>query len=269
MALVTWRRHGGPSELRMRNAPPGCFAVDGLARAARSGLLNDVVDRLAEHQVHVALFPELALDSDEHEHMCARLRAQARRFPALVVAGLTHRLSADGTSHVNEAVVLNARGEELLRHEKLEPFSTHTGELEDILPRQSTDYAFLDTPIGRLVLNICRDFRSDVPILLNRLLGTSLLLVPAYSNRLDFALDEARILGARQLAMVFATNPMVDSGLTDATAAYVPLRGKGSEHLRRQVDALHLGGDVVVQICRIRFGTGRNAMLDTTTSVVV
>jgi hypothetical protein len=187
----------------------------------------------------------------------------------LTAAGLTHRPVAAGTSHLNEAIVLNARGEELMRHEKLEPFSTRSLELEDILPRQSEGYAFLDTPIGRVVLNICRDFRSDIPILMNRVLGASLLLVPAYSKRLDFAMEEARILGARQLAMVFTLNPLCDDGLTDAAAAYVPIRGKNGESLRRQADLLPLGGDVVVQICRVGFSSGRSAVLDAGTFLVV
>lgn len=268
VALVTWRRHG-PADLKKRATPPGCFAVDGLVRPARAGLLNDLVDQLNEHRIHVALLPELALDADELARLRDRLREKARRFPVLTVAGLTHRPVESGKSHVNEAVVLNARGEELLRHEKLEPFSTHDPYLEDILPRQSATYAFLDTPIGRIVLNICRDFRSDVPMLMNRILGATLVLVPAYSKRLDFALEEARILGARQSAMVFALNPLCDSDLRDATAVYVPVRGKGGEALRCQADVLPLGGDVVVQICQIGFKAERNAFLDAGTLLVV
>ena len=271
VALVTWRRHGR-QELRYSDASPGCFAIGGLTRAGRDGLVESLVDMLSEGRVHIAVLPELALDVTELASLRTTLAARARRFPALTVAGLAHARSADGASHVNEAVVLDARGHELLRHEKLEPYSDSGEEprMEDILPRQSEEYVYMDTPVGRIVLNICKDFRSDVPILLNRVLGASLVLVPAYSRRLDFILEEARILGARQLAMVFGVNPLADDGLEHGTAGYVPLRGRAKSETHVQQEELRTSAaDVVVQVCRVSLGDERVANLDATTRLAV
>jgi predicted amidohydrolase len=265
VATVLWRRHA-PDELRLSAAAAGCFAIGGLTRPRRAGLLEEVVDRLAGERVHLALLPELALDTDELATLTLTLRARARRFPALVVAGLAHRSAEGSASHVNEAVLLDAHGEELLRHEKLEPFTDGTLGLEDILPRCSNDYPYLDTPVGRIVLNICRDLRSDVPILLNRLLGVSVVLVPAYSKRLDFAMEEARILGARQRAMVVAVNPP-SAALDDGAILYAPVRGSGGQLQLRQRDVPD--GDVVIQVVRMAFRAGHEAFLGASSPVVV
>jgi predicted amidohydrolase len=125
-------------------------------------------------------------------------------------------------------VVLDFRGQELLRHEKLEPYcDSRDGKavLEAIIPRTSDSYACLDTPIGRMAVNICRDVRSDVPMILNRLLGVSLLVVPAYSKRLDFVIEEARILGQRQLAVVAVANSRA-TALSHVAGLYAPVRSQ-------------------------------------------
>jgi hypothetical protein len=120
--------------------------------------------------------------------------------------------------------------------------------------------------VGRIVLNICRDLRSDVPILLNRLLGVSVVLVPAYSKRLDFAMEEARILGARQRAMVVAVNPP-SAALDDGAILYAPVRGSGGQLQLRQRDVPD--GDVVIQVVRMAFRAGHEAFLGASSPVVV
>ena len=42
-----------------------------------------------------------------------------------------------------------------MRHTKLEPYTNRQGEMENIVPRESDEYAFVDTPVGRLVVNVC------------------------------------------------------------------------------------------------------------------
>ena len=68
-------------------------------------------------------------------------------------------------------------------------------------------------------------------MVMNRALGVSVLLVPAYSKRLDFVLEEARVLGARQLAIVVAAT-RARQGVRDAVALYVPIRGTEGSVLR-------------------------------------
>lgn len=259
IAIVTWRRHV-QVDLRLAAAPPGCFAVLGLREPAPQGLLAAVVDALYERRAHIALLPELALDQGELDELTRALRERGRRFPALVVAGLVHRPVRSGASHVNETVVLNAQGEEVTRYEKIEPFTTAAGLMEDIVPRRSGAYPFIDSPVGRIVVNICRDVRSDVPSLLNRALGTNLLLVPTYSTRMDFVLEEARVLGQRQAAITAATNPLV-AGLRDLAAFYAPVRGDLGRLVKSDEAGPQVAQNLGILVFRARLGDNRQGVL--------
>lgn len=211
------------STIRYHDTPSGCFAIAGFGRS----LLRPNAERLLAHlqanEVDIAILPELTLDEFEFEYLRACLTKQCGRFPTLLVAGMAHRRH-QGEVFVNEAVVLDWLGREVMRHTKLEPFTMADGRMEAILPRPECNVACLDTPVGRVVVNICRDVRSDVPMILNRLLGSSLVLVPAWSKRLDFLLEEARVLGARQGAVTVGSN-LMSAESTAAGAFYAPVRG--------------------------------------------
>jgi hypothetical protein len=270
VALVTWRRHdpGAVSPVRRR---PDCFAIDSLPPAARANLAIDLVERLANAQVHLALLPELGLDETDEAQLRSALSASGRAHPVLVVAGRSHR--RDGDRYANEAVVLDAEGEIVFRHEKIEPFYNLTLGLEDILPRASDTYYFADTPVGRLVVNVCRDLGSDLPVLLNRALEATLLAVPCYSKLLDFVAAEAPLLGQRQNAITLAVNPSADSFLEDATYAYAPINGRrqpdrrfNGESRLRQAD-LPAGAALTLHLIEFTFGPENTARVVTPPSV--
>lgn len=229
IGLVSFRRHSVDDLVLVQR--PDTFAVTGLRYAPPAGLIQRIVDALTRDKAHIAIFPELALSDVEERELTSVLRTRDRRYPALTIAGLAHRRRDDDT-FTNEAVAFDRKGAEVLRHEKLEPFlySRHESGalLEDILPRESDAYSFLDTPVGRLAINVCRDVRSDLPMLLNRALGVSLLAVPAYSPQLDFAKEEARVLGARQGCSTFAVNPPGIPPGSPAGFVYVPIRSRNS-----------------------------------------
>ena len=258
VAAVAWRRHG-MGELDVRTSK-GCFTVAGLKTAVPDGLVGRTIEGLADLRVHVAVLPELALDDALFEEFCDRLRERDGRYPCLTIVGRVHRpASSDPDSpSMNEAVVLDSTGSVVARHQKLEPF-LQSGLLEDILPSQDGTYEFLDTPVGRLVLNVCRDVRSDVPMLMNRVIGTSLLLVPAYSKKLDFVREEAAVLGARQGTIVVAVNPP-NPALEDLALLYVPLRGlDGRSTSQVSLDVVPNDADVVLVPWTVRIhgdGTG-------------
>lgn len=221
LALVTWRSHR-PDDLRVRRQRP--FALDGWAAHIESpGPMSALVEALGEAGAHVAVLPELALDDADEEALRAELRRRRPRLPALIVAGRMHRLR--GATHVNEAIVLDARGNEIFAHEKIEPFTHPTLGTEDILPRRSDRYVYVDTGIGRVVVDICRDHASDPSVFLHRALDATLLVVPTYSKRLDFVAGEARALGQRNRAVTAAVNPLAPAGVQVLGYLYVPLRG--------------------------------------------
>lgn len=257
VVMVTWRRHRSEDLVKV-HPHPGCFAVTGRTAAAPDALLSSVLTACSDRRAHLAVLPELALEVSELQNLIESLKDRRTRYPALIAAGLMH--AERGGSYFNEAVLLDASGNELLRHEKLEPYTDDSLGIEAIGPRQAAQYDFVDTPVGRIVLNICRDVRSDVPMLLNRLLGATVLVVPAYSRELKFVLEEARVLGARQSAMTFAVNP-TGEGLKHAACTYVPVRGVAkSERLVLQ-DGLPVGGQASLVTVRIQC-TGDGGLLE-------
>lgn len=266
LCVVTWRRHL-VSDLRRLPAAPGCFAVGGLNLPSEGERLTRLMEHVASARAHIVLFPELMLDDTEFALVQNGLAARARRWPALVVVGRVHRLSPTG-AYANQAVIVDATGAEVATHEKLEPFTDRQGVLEDVIPRNSAEYHFVDTPVGRMVVNICRDFRSDIPMLLNRILGASLVVVPAYSKRLDFVVDEARVLGARQQAIVASVVPL-SSDLEDLSVVYAPIRGASAGVARTTQAVVSGAGTVSAQMFTIAIGPHRVASLSASPHALV
>lgn len=247
VALVTWRRHDAAGLIIKRPAD-GCFAVEGLGRAPPADLAQRLVATLVERRIDVAVLPEIALDPADRTSLQQALDRAEASHPVLLIAGLAHRMGA--AHYVNEALVVDSRGREIFRHEKIEPFTDDSFGLEAITPREMTTYSFLETPVGRLVVNICRDVRSDVASVLNRALDATMLVVPAYSSRLDFVAGEAPVLGQRQRAVTISVNPaIVGTKLRDAGYLYCPIRGK--EHAAGTTlsqESIGKDGDVSVHI---------------------
>jgi len=197
---------------------------------------------IAKKKPELCVLPEGSVSLDELDNLKVALAHRAARFPSLLVAGLVHR--AQGNGFVNEAVVLASDGREIMRHEKLEPFTDEAGQMEHIVPRGSAEYSLLDTPIGRIAVNVCRDVRSDIPMLLNRLFNVDVLLVPAWSKRLDFAAEEARTLGARQGTLLVAANAYAP-GAQQASAVYLAIRSGAMPRVEPFPSGLHGGAGLM------------------------
>jgi hypothetical protein len=94
------------------------------------------------------------------------LKARGRRWPVLLVVGLAHHTRAVG-GFANVALVLDSSGREVMRHEKLEPYSmTLPGgpSPEDIVPRESNTVAFpfcQDTSSAGFGFEVRRSVRSE------------------------------------------------------------------------------------------------------------
>lgn len=220
--------------------------------------LEGLLGQLRTKEVHVAVLPELSLSRDDLLTFCSMLRKGKSPFPALTAAGLTHRRAASKKSYVNEAVLLDSGGNEIFRHLKLEPFRDPNGSMEDIIPREEDLYHYADTPIGRLVINVCKDVRSDVPMMLNRVLGATIILVPAFSRRLDFATQEAYVLGARQRTVLAAANQRRPTH-RDRCAWYAPIRGEEAGIRKHcQEDACPMRATVVTFAVAQRYGIIRS-----------
>ena len=167
-------------------------------------LIADILGEAAESEADVVILPELAMDPTSLRHVQGALAARRARFPHLLVVGITHQRSAQVPLVVNEAVVLDGRGRELLRHRKLAPFSTAdgpgglTGERLD----PGDAITVLSTPVGNIGVLICKDLFDDRPEPALRIGYVTWLLVPSLSRSTGPHRDCARQLRPRRITTI-------------------------------------------------------------------
>lgn len=158
----------------------------------------------AEREADVVVLPELALGPSSLASLQDQLRRSSRRHPALVVVGVTHEGSGAGPLVVNEAVLLDGDGRELLRHRKLVAFSTMDGSAGLTEERLDPGHSIgvLPTPVGNMAVLICKDLFADRPEAALRLGYVTWLLVPSLSRTTGPHRDRARQLRPRRITTV-------------------------------------------------------------------
>lgn len=184
---------------------PCRFVSPGCADPAGHGeVLKQHLARLANSGANLVVFPELAVPAECQSELLESARglaASTSRHPVLLVAGSYHRQREDG-SWENAAPVYGAVGDGLTAHfdtvftaVKVEPVYYPPGEpvpeelrhpngaLEGI--RTSGTLRIIDTPIGRILVVICKDCLVDtLRGVINRL-RPDIVLVPAMSGGID------------------------------------------------------------------------------------
>jgi predicted amidohydrolase len=190
---------------------PGQWIVDGPWTSVQRrhddemiDVLAGAVDAAASMAADLLILPELALAPESVDHLAALLRELRRPHPVLVAFGVTHQPSDATPLVVNEAVVLDGRGGELLRHRKLVAFSSAdpSGVLveERIEPGQTL--GVLATPVGNMSLLICKDLFSERPEPALQLGYVTWLVVPSLSRSTGPHRDRARQLRSRLITTV-------------------------------------------------------------------
>jgi len=186
-----WTRHGGWTQVHRAHD------------AAVAAALDRAVRLTAREPTDVLLLPELALDPASLHHLSAVLRRTPGRSPCLTVAGLCHAASPTAPLVVNEAVVLDATGRELVRHRKLAAFAAGEGarlDGERLDPGHTV--TVLATPIGNLSVLICKDLFADRPEAALQVGYVTWLFVPSLSPKTGPHADRARQLKARRITTV-------------------------------------------------------------------
>ncbi len=227
-------------------------------------VFSKLLATLLAERVHIAVLPEAISRPHRVERAFVRTREIARRSILCWSSPGSHTCR-EALAHTNEAVVLDGFGREVLRHEKLEPYTDPKLGIENIVPRTSEDYSFPRYRRGTNPSSMCAatfgpTFRSSSTAFSE---GT-IFLVPAYSERLDFVADEAPVLGQRQLAITAAAaNDAATGGLRDALYFYAPVRGdryrKGTLLPAEQAAGASSGATATT--FRIWFSPGRRAEL--------
>jgi hypothetical protein len=179
--------------------------------------ITSVLAEAATAEIDLVVLPELALSPRSVDHLRAELRNGRGRHPALVAVGITHELFGPGPEVVNEAVLLDGRGTELLRHRKLVVYQglDEAGDLKAERLEEGGSISVLATPVGNISLLICRDLfdprRSDDAL---RIGYITWLLVPSLSPSTGPHRERASALRPRWITTVVCNTwePDADRG---------------------------------------------------------
>lgn len=121
---------------------------------------ESVIQRL-EHarkeHVNIVVFPELTISLELRQMIAEWLAGNSHPFLMVVPGSFHEPIEADRS--VNRTVLLDGKGQEVLVHDKIIPFGTDKIGHEQI--RTGETIKILMTPIGSLILAICRDFLEE------------------------------------------------------------------------------------------------------------
>jgi predicted amidohydrolase len=175
------------------NTPRFSVRLNSPAVIGRAAL--DVLEKCAEGNCDIVVFPELCLTQEIQREIGERLRTLPGGRPWLVVAGSAYApvTGSAPPSHYNQSVVFDSQGKLIISHHKLHRYNMdvrqqerygirealgHIDRLEDMT---ITPYAIeiLDTAAGRLAVLICEDLSATrfVEQLIDKL-ALDWLLVP-------------------------------------------------------------------------------------------
>ncbi len=181
--------------------------------------VESLLTTAAERGASIVVLPELTVDAEVRERLCAWLRQKRQRSPFdLVVAGSFHEESDD--SRRNVAYIFDDFGNEFFRHVKLRPMRAMPGgHTVDEKINGSAEVSLIQAWFGLIGVAICLDFceSGDTPVTdLWRAAGPALMLVPSMgADATNHAHDEK----ARALALQHGTATVVASQHPEAREA--------------------------------------------------
>ncbi len=186
---------------------------------ARWQSVESLLTEAAECGASIVVLPELTVDVEVRERLCAWLREKRQRSAFdLVVAGSFHE--EGGGVRRNVAHVYDDFGDEVFQHVKLRPMRAMPGGIEmDEQVTGSSDVSMIEAWFGLIGVAICLDFceSGDTPVTdLWRAAGPALMLVPSMGSETT---NDAHGRKARELAIQHATITVVASQHPDGIAA--------------------------------------------------
>lgn len=173
--------------------------------------VEGLLTKAAECGASLVVLPELTVDAEVRERICAWLREKRQRSAFdLVVAGSFHEESGD--SRRNVAYIFDDFGDQVFQHMKLRPMRAMPGgHTVDEKITGSAEVSLIQAWFGLIGVAICLDFceSGDTPVTdLWRAAGPTLMLVPSMgADTTNHAHGEK----ARALALQHGTATVVAS----------------------------------------------------------
>ncbi len=158
-----------------------------------------------EQEATILIFPELTLTECGEETLRSELRGNGPEgFPLLTLAGRGHR-KRPGKSDVNEALLLDPEGQDLLQHRKLTAYTDRRDGIAERI-KVGKRLTVLESQIGNIVPLICLDLLSTEICALVEHSHGNLLLVPSLSETTKTHCHAAKRLQTSNLAATFVCN---------------------------------------------------------------
>jgi hypothetical protein len=223
--LTTWPYQDGAGRgnpirlLETIAATEGLLAVELIAAVAHADQLGATI----------IVFPELMVPPAALAQLQAHLETTPASSLALIVIGRSHEADPiDPSRDRNQALVLGSAGGVLWEHSKIEPFNDWAN-AEHL--RSGTELKLVFTPIGSLMIAICKDILgplsktiADLPV--------EILLVPSMSASTKEHLLHAKEFYKSQGTATFVANRPFDWASPFATvetaASFARLPGRSS-----------------------------------------
>lgn len=174
------------------------------------------------------ILPELCCSPVALAHLQAELAENPS--PLITVVGMFHSPAAQKALMVNEAVVLDDRGNELFRHQKTASFGTADGSGHALGEQlaQGAHLTVMATPVGNMTVAICAELFAGVskPALLAS--HASLVTSPSFSPSTGPHAAAAAELDAAMCATTLCTNTSEAGPSPAGGESFVRVNGKSA-----------------------------------------
>lgn len=192
-------------------------------------IINEITNILSfsyDNNISIIVLPELFIYSDSRKHIQSWLRTNNRPSRILlVIAGSMHNSSIlnNKTEYYNESVVFDNFGEIIWNQRKFDPFiNIDTNQVEHF-DYENKSIKIVDSSLGRILLSICIDFKSDTYSLSNKEFNVNINFIPAWTDKTDEFREKSIDHGSNFLSSTFCANNTVTSrNKTDKGFIYLP-----------------------------------------------
>lgn len=159
-----------------------------------------ILDEMINHNIHIAIFPEIALMPSVLESIKAHLSDCTGHSLKLIVSGSMWE------NNNNTVYILNGQGKEICHYNKLNPYNKDNNKTEALRLREEI-HDFVDIyGFGRIYFTICMDYITKTYDALTDIMGCNYIAVSAYTPSLEPFICQASDLAMSNYVISFVCN---------------------------------------------------------------
>ncbi|MBN1551278.1 carbon-nitrogen hydrolase family protein [bacterium] len=159
-----------------------------------------ILDEMINQNIHIAIFPEIALMPSVLKSIKAHLSDRIGHSLKLIVSGSMWE------NNNNTAYILNGQGKEICHYNKLNPYNNENNKTEALRLREEI-HDFVDIyGFGRIYFTICMDYITKSYDALTDIMGCNYIVVSAYTPSLEPFISQANDLAMSNYVISFVCN---------------------------------------------------------------